>query len=402
MTHVSHYDRPSNKLDIGPKSGLSNPSSPSIPSISLLLACSLVLACDGLWDTLTPEMVAEQVYTQLVNCSTTCAPGPSATRPASAVSSGVQLRGENKVSTYSTSLAGTSSIVSETSFERVAEKLVFCARDEGSQDNISCVVVMLREQRHIVRDYMGAKGRPPPTLAEITSRVQVQLGKGCEKLKKSGDHETLVPASCCLESALSPREPANTTTTASTSRVTPTRTHLAKRHSIGLPPGQQPLISPPNGGQKGNSLRGSQAGPSSKISIHLSEKLPNKPRSMLAMASTGTASSDTHFGANASTTSTGVLYQRGRSSSQPQEEVEQVVKQLRQLHAGKSAHPLGTTGPSGTSGAGGAATAGTSGSTNANGNGGSLKGAGPASKAEKGKNVCKGDEKCPWRRKLSQ
>lgn len=129
-----------------------------------LTTLSLVLACDGLWDTLDEETVTRQIYAHLTasNSYTTSGSGNSDSfcereRPLSAIATGsssfvssssspaVVLRGSRVPSASGfmsgPALGGHSHC--DNAFSQLAERLVFLARDKGSQDSTQLTVVVL-------------------------------------------------------------------------------------------------------------------------------------------------------------------------------------------------------------------------------------------------------------------
>ena len=110
---------------------------------------SLVLACDGLWDTLNEETVAQQIYAHLTSPNGYSSGGNNGSysaRPMSAIATGsnsvvsssspaVVLRG-GRVPAASGFVSGPSlAAPSDDAFSHLAERLVFLARDKGSQDS---------------------------------------------------------------------------------------------------------------------------------------------------------------------------------------------------------------------------------------------------------------------------
>ena len=117
---------------------------------SLSHCISLVLACDGLWDTLNEETVTQQIYAHLTSPNSGYSSGGHnvsySARPVSAIATGsnsvvsttspaVVLRG-GRVPAASGFVSGPSlATPPDDAFSHLAERLVFLARDKGSQDS---------------------------------------------------------------------------------------------------------------------------------------------------------------------------------------------------------------------------------------------------------------------------
>ena len=173
--------------------------------------------------------------------------------------------------------------------------------------DITCMVVMLRNQEDIVRDYL-AEGERARLAAE---------GAQSEE---------------CSSSLLEPPP------LASHARLTQKRGSLTTG-----------LVSHTGGSNSWQAGTGKQTSPHRNSFCSSRPRLPNKPQlsvtgvvhSSAATSSSGSGSSGqmganaNSLGASASSTSVSVPYQRGRSSSQPQELIEQTINKMSKASIGR-------------------------------------------------------------------